>query len=44
VAKVLTTFFHHDGFLDVVPSDVVAGIILVRLQQRRAKGLGGTLL
>jgi len=34
VAKVLTTFFHHDGFLDVVPSDVVAGIILVRLQQR----------
>ena len=34
VAKVLTNFFHHDGFLDVVPSDVVAGIILVRLQQR----------
>ena len=34
LAKVLTNFFHHDGFLDVVPSDVVAGIILVRLQQR----------
>jgi len=34
VAKVLTNFFHHDGFLDVVPSDVVAGIILVRLQQK----------
>lgn len=34
VAKVLTNFFHHDGFLDVVPTDVVAGIILVRLQQR----------
>lgn len=34
VAKVLTNFFHHDGFLDVVPSDVVAGIILVRQQQR----------
>jgi len=36
VAKVLTNFFHHDGFLDVVPSDVLAGILLVRLQQRRA--------
>lgn len=35
VAKVLTTFFQHDGFLDVVPSDVMAGILLVRLQQRR---------
>ena len=34
VARVLTNFFHHDGFLDVVPSDVVAGIILVRIQQR----------
>lgn len=34
VAKILTTFFHHDGFLDVVPSDVLAGIILVRMQQR----------
>jgi len=36
VAKVLTNFFHHEGFLDVVPSDVLAGILLVRLQQRRA--------
>ena len=34
VAKVLTNFFHHNGFLDVVPSDAVAGILLVRLQQR----------
>lgn len=34
VARVLTNFFHHDGFLDVVPSDVVAGIMLVRIQQR----------
>jgi hypothetical protein len=34
VAKILTSFFHHDGFLDVVPSDILAGIILVRMQQR----------
>jgi hypothetical protein len=34
VAEVLTMFFHHDGFLDIVPSDVVAGIILVRVQQK----------
>lgn len=34
VAKVFTDFFHHDGFLDVVPSDVVAGLVLVRLEQR----------
>ena len=37
VASVMTNFFHHDGFLDVVPSDVVSGIILVRAQQRAAK-------
>ena len=37
VASVLTNFFHHDGFLDVVPSDVVSGIILVRAQQRATK-------
>ena len=37
VARVLTDFFHHDGFLDVVPSDVVAGIMLVRIQQRDRK-------
>eukprot|EP01041_Mallomonas_annulata_P007760 gene7760-15877_t len=36
VAKIFTAFFHHDGFLDVVPSDVVAGLVLVRLQQRVA--------
>lgn len=34
VAKVLTKFFHHDGFLDVVPSDIIAGIILVRSEQK----------
>jgi len=34
VARVLTHFFQHDGFLDVVPSDVAAGICLLRLQQR----------
>lgn len=34
VARVLTDFFHHDGFLDVVASDVVAGIVLVRLELR----------
>ena len=41
VAKVLTNFFHHDGFLDVVPSDVAAGILLVRLQQRALASLFG---
>jgi sn1-specific diacylglycerol lipase len=39
VAKVLTDFFHHDGFLDVVPSDVVAGIVLVRIEQRTVRRL-----
>jgi sn1-specific diacylglycerol lipase len=34
VGEVFAQFFHHDGFLDVVPSDVVAGLVLVRLQQR----------
>jgi hypothetical protein len=34
---VLTTFFHHDGFLDlVVAPDAVAGFILVRVEQRAA--------
>ena len=37
VARILTAFFHHDGFLDVVPSDVMAGMILVRMQQRAKK-------
>lgn len=40
VARVLTTFFHHNGVLDVVPSDVVAGIVLVRLEQRFNKPRG----
>lgn len=34
VAAIFSDFFHHEGFLDVVPSDVVAGILLVRFQQR----------
>jgi hypothetical protein len=34
VAKLLTSFFHHDGFLDIVPSDVIAGIVLLRIQQQ----------
>ena len=34
VARVLTTFFHHDGFLDVVASDIAAAIVLVRVEQR----------
>lgn len=34
VGEIFAQFFHHEGFLDVVPSDVVAGLVLVRLQQR----------
>lgn len=34
VSKLFTLFFHHDGFLDLVPGDVFAGLLLVRLQQR----------
>eukprot|EP01031_Cornospumella_fuschlensis_P036776 gene36776-44611_t len=34
VARVLTKLFHHDGFLDVVPSDVLAGMLLLRIEQR----------
>lgn len=34
VAKVLTHFFQNDGLLDVVASDVAAGILLTRHQQR----------
>ena len=30
-------FFHHDGFLDVVPSDVVAGLVLVRFAQQKRR-------
>ena len=34
VAHYITLYFNHDGFLDIVPSDVVAGIILTRIQQQ----------
>ena len=34
VGVIFARFFHHEGFLDVVPSDVAAGLVLVRLQQR----------
>eukprot|EP00981_Chlorochromonas_danica_P002538 scaffold487_cov178-Ochromonas_danica.AAC.26 len=34
IARIMTRLFHHDGFLDVVPSDVAAGLILVRIIQR----------
>lgn len=39
VARVLTTFFHHNGFLDVVASDVIAGIVLVRIEQSARKNV-----
>lgn len=35
VAIVMTKYFENHGFIDVVPSDIVAGIILVRAEQRR---------
>jgi hypothetical protein len=32
----MATFFHHEGFLDVVPSDLIAaGLVLVRMQQKQ---------
>eukprot|EP00602_Paraphysomonas_sp_CaronLab_P003137 CAMPEP_0185038922 /NCGR_PEP_ID=MMETSP1103-20130426/35176_1 /TAXON_ID=36769 /ORGANISM="Paraphysomonas bandaiensis, Strain Caron Lab Isolate" /LENGTH=848 /DNA_ID=CAMNT_0027577587 /DNA_START=193 /DNA_END=2739 /DNA_ORIENTATION=- len=34
VGKIFSNFFHHEGFLDVVPSDVVAGVMLLRFQQK----------
>lgn len=37
VANVFTKYFHNHGFLDIVPSDIVAGIILVRLEQRTVR-------
>jgi hypothetical protein len=37
VAKVLTDFFHHDGFLDLSPLDVLSGLLLVRLYQKRKR-------
>jgi hypothetical protein len=33
VAEFLAKFFHHDGFLDLVPSDIITGMILVRKEQ-----------
>jgi len=33
-AMTLAKFFHHDGFLDIVPGDVLAGLLLVRWLQR----------
>lgn len=38
VGRTLTALFHHEGFLDVVVSDVVAGIILTRLSQIAERG------
>lgn len=37
MAKVLTDFFHHDGFLDLSPLDVLSGLLLVRLYQKRKR-------
>jgi hypothetical protein len=37
VGRVFSNFFHHEGFLDVVPSDVMAGFLLVRFQQKITK-------
>lgn len=34
VGRAFTTIFHHDGFLDVTPSDVIAGLLLLRMEQR----------
>lgn len=33
VARVLTNVFHSQGFLDIVPSDILAGFVLVRAEQ-----------
>ena len=33
VALVFARLFHHNGFFDIVPSDIVAGFILVRYEQ-----------
>jgi hypothetical protein len=32
VAVVFARLFHHNGFFDIVPSDIVAGFILVRYE------------
>jgi len=42
VATTLTQFFHHSGFLDLVPTDVIAGLVLVRMQQRAAAAASAT--
>ncbi len=34
VARVLVSLFHHEGFLDLVASDILAGLLLVRAEQR----------
>ena len=34
LAENLALVFHHSGFLDLTPSDVAAGLLLLRLQQR----------
>lgn len=35
VARVLAQVLHHEGMLDLVPSDLVAALILVRYLQRK---------
>ena len=40
IGSFLTLIFHKEGFLDVVVSDVVAGIVLMRMEQQ-ARTLGG---
>ena len=42
VAMTLTQFFHHSGFLDLVPTDVIAGLLLVRMQQRASAAASAT--
>jgi hypothetical protein len=33
VARILVQLFHHDGFLDIVPGDALAGLMLVGWEQ-----------
>ena len=35
IAKVLTDYFEHGGTLDIVPSDIVAGLIMLRKIQKQ---------
>lgn len=37
VAKIFSNYFHHEGFLDMVPSDLVVGIVLLHGQQRQRR-------